>query len=259
MTTTPQGIIDSLDPDLMQRVTSRREALCGVGSRAALLAAASVPLGLGVMAKRAFAQGGLPQSIIDVLNFALTLEYLESEFYVNGLLAANLIPSTYRTSFGQISKHETAHVQLLLSVLGASAVAKPTFDYTAGGAFPTVFSDFNTFLALSQGFEDTGVRAYKGQAGNLISNDAILTTALRIHSVEGRHAAYVRRVRGQKGWITFNQTDVPALAAVYAGEENTVQGGVQTAAFVSAAVASEAFDEPLTKAQVLAIVAPFIA
>ena len=47
----------------------------------------------------------------------------------------------------------------------------------------------------------------------------ILTTALQIHSVEARHASEVRRLRGQKGWITGNQTDVPQLQPVYAGED----------------------------------------
>jgi hypothetical protein len=95
------------------------------------------------------------------------------------------------------------------------------------------------------------VRAYKGQAGALISNDAILTTALRIHSVEARHASAVRRLRGQKGWITGNQTDIPELAPVYAGEE--------AGAGVTSTASAEAFDEPLTIDQVNAIARLFIA
>jgi hypothetical protein len=61
----------------------------------------------------------------------------------------------------------------------------------------------------------------------------------------------VRRLRGQKGWITGNETDVPALAAVYAGEEAANGGAASDAR-------SEAFDEPLSKAAVLAIAGPFI-
>jgi rubrerythrin len=53
-------------------------------------------------------------------------------------------------------------------------------------------------LALAQAFEDTGVRAYKGQAANLMSKPDLLTAALQIHSVEARHASEVRRLRGQK-------------------------------------------------------------
>jgi hypothetical protein len=250
-------ILGSLDAELMDQVVSRRGALTRGGKMAGVAALASMPVMFGVMAKRAFAQSGtLPQAIVDVLNFALTLEYLEDEYYRTGL-SSGVIPAEGQPIFQQISAHEKAHVALLKGVLGASAVAKPTFDFTVGGTLDP-FTNYETFKALSQGFEDAGVRAYKGQAANLIDNDAILSTALEIHSVEARHASAVRRLRGQKGWITGNQTDVPQLQAVYNGEENTVQGGVDTAQFGTSASASEAFDEPLTKDQVLAIAGPFI-
>ena len=148
------------------------------------------------------------------------------------------------------------------SVLGGKAVAKPNFDFTAGGAFGDVFSNYQTFLALSQAFEDTGVRAYKGQAGNLMSNDQILTTALQIHSVEARHAAEVRRIRGEKGWISGDSRgSLPApTQPVYSGEGNTTQGGANLngLAGLSNAAITEAFDEPLSKETVLAIASLFI-
>jgi hypothetical protein len=243
-------IFDGLDAELVDRVVSRRGAVARSGKMAGALAIASMPVAFGLLAKRAFAQGGLPQGIIDVLNFALTLEYLEDEFYRMGLAAGGLIPAGDLPIFQQISKHETAHVALLQSVLGASALVKPAFDFTAGGSFDP-FNVYATFQALSQGFEDTGVRAYKGQATALMADNTVLTTALRIHSVEARHASEVRRLRGQKGWITGNQTDVPALQAIYNGEE--AANGTATSA-----AAAEAFDEPLTKDQVLAIADPFI-
>ena len=137
---------------------------------AGVLALASMPVAFGLMAKRAFAQGGLPQGIIDVLNFALTLEELENEFYVTGLASGGLIPGVDQPIFQQIRKHETAHVALLRSVLGASAVDKPTFDFTAGGTLDP-FNDYPTFQLLSQAFEDTGVRAYKGQAAALMADN----------------------------------------------------------------------------------------
>src|SRR5690606_2739644 len=260
MTDRTTTVLDALDPELLAHTVSRRDALGNLGSSVAKVAIASAPLMLGVMAKSAFAQSGnIPQGISDVLNFALTLEYLEDEFYKAGLAASGLIPGNARTVFQQIGKHETAHVVLLESVLGANAVAKPTFDFTAGGAFPDVFTNYQTFLALAQGFEDTGVRAYKGQAANLISDNGTLTVALQIHSVEARHAAQVRRMRNQKGWVTNATTDVAALAAVYAGDGETMQAGVNTATYVNAAAASEAFDEPLTRDAVLAIAGMFIA
>lgn len=246
-------IFGALDSELTQQIVSRRGTLTRGGKMAGVLAMASMPVALGLMAKRAFAQGtGLPADIINVLNFALTLEYLEDEFYRAGL-ASGVIPPADLPIFQTISAHETAHVALLTGAIssgGGTPVTKPTFDFTAGGILPDPFTDYPTFQALAQGFEDTGVRAYKGQAPALIANDDILTTALQIHSVEARHASAVRRLRGQKGWITGNLTDVPALAPVYAGEE-TGQGVTNDAS-------SEAFDEPLTTDQVLAIASLFI-
>ena len=258
-------ILDGIDSEVGQRLVPRRDAVRT--ALAAGFAMSSVPMLLGMLSRSAFAQGGLPQSIIDVLNFALTLEYLEAEFYTRGVGAAGLIPPSDFAIFDQIRKHEVAHVNLLKSVLGSAAVPKPTFDYTAHGMFPNPFADYPTFQALSQAFEDTGVRAYKGQAPNLMANKIILDTALRIHAVEARHAAEVRRLRGNfsevaphEGWPTFNQTDIPGTQPVYAGEENTVQAGINVVAVttVGAEAVSEAFDEPLSKQQVLAIVAPFI-
>ena len=128
--------------------------------------------------------------------------------------------------------------------------------------FADVFRNYQTFLAVSQAFEDTGVRAYKGQAGNLRSNDMILTTALQIHSVEARHAAMVRRLRGETPWIVGDSrgTLPAATQPVYNGEGNTTQGGVNVAALTgsSSKIASQAFDEPLTKEQVMAIASLFI-
>jgi hypothetical protein len=66
---------------------------------------------------------------------------------------------------------------------------------------------------VSHAFEDTGVRGYKGQAGNLKSSDEILTVALQIHSVKARHAAEVRLIRGQPAWIIDNpRGDLPEVS-----------------------------------------------
>lgn len=208
-------------------------------------------------------------AITDVLNFALTLEYLESAFYNQGV-SSGVIATADLAIFKQIQKHENAHVKFLqdtITALGGSPVSSPTFDFTAGGIF-SPFTVYNDFLALSQAYEDTGVRAYKGQAGNLISNNDVLTAALQIHSVEARHASEVRRLRTKKGldttkgWITGNNrgTLPSATQAIYDGEENVIQGGVNltTITTVGTPALQEAFDEPLTDTQVLAIVKPFI-
>jgi hypothetical protein len=241
--------IEKLDADAADRLAfySRRN-LFRFGQKAV---ASALPAVFAMTAQQAFAQAP-SQAAVDVLNYALTLEYLEDEYYRLALNTANLIPATDRTVMMQISKHEAAHVALLRTALGTAAVAKPTFK------FGNSFADYQTFLGLAQALEDTGVRAYKGQAGALINDKGILTVALQIHSVEARHAAQVRRMRAQRGWITSADT---APAPVYAGENVTTQGGVDLVALTgkSADAVAAAFDEPLTKAAVLAIAGNYIA
>ena len=249
--------IESVDPEVYER-TSNRRSLFGNLASVGVKAAATIPLILGSSLKTAYGKG--KASVGDVLNYALTLEYLEDAFYKQGLMAEGLIPENRRVIFQQISKHESAHVEFLLSVLDSmdvTPVSKPAFDFTANGTYETVFSSYAVFLTLSQAFEDTGVRAYKGRAQELVGQ-AALTAALQIHSVEARHASMVRRLRAEKGWITGTETNgVPP--AVYAGEDVTMQGTVNvTGLGFTTAAATQAFDEPLTRDQVLAIAGPFI-
>jgi hypothetical protein len=209
--------------------------------------------------------------VLDVLQFALLLEFLESDFYTQGLAAKDLIPPTDRTVFTTISTHEAAHVnalQVLIAGKGGTPRTKPAFDYTAKGSVPGfafLSTQYASFTRLAQAFEDTGVRAYKGQLGRLINDKPVLMQAMTIHSVEARHACEVRRLRGKKGWITLqSRDDLPAFTQpVYDGEQNTTQGAVNVATlaegFGDDAGASEAFDEPLTMAQVTAIITPFLA
>ncbi len=257
-------VFDILAPEAAQALESRRMALVTLGKISAGFALASVPaIGL---ANRAYAQtSGDP---ISVLNFALTLEYLEDAYYRMGLDSGIVPTGLPQTYVQQVSKHETAHVALLTSAItgaGGTPVQfdDDDFDFTAGGFDP--FSDYNLFLALAQGFEDTGVRAYKGQAANLSTGggslNSTLTTALQIHSVEARHASQIRRLRGQQGWITQNNHTLgAAFDGIYAGEGNISQGGidVSTITDIGADGITEAFDELLTSDQVLAIAGPFI-
>jgi rubrerythrin len=265
--------IEKVDPEVYERLDSRRDAMknfAGLGKKLALTA---VPFALGSMLNKAYGQTST--SIVDVLNYALTLEYLEAGFYSKGnAVATVLIPNAGdRSSIKTIGDHETEHVAALkatITQLGGTPVPSPTFDYTAKGTFADVFTNYGTFLAVAQTFEDTGVRAYKGQAGNLMSNNDVLTAALNIHSVEARHASQVRQMRKANGlgdvkpWITLNQSGIgsTAVQASYNGEENTSQAGVEIVNIngqdIDKNAASEAFDEPLTKEQVLAIVKPFI-
>lgn len=261
--------------NLMQAKGSRRESLGQFSQLGKNLALASIPFGLSSLANSAYAADitPTPSTPIGALQLALTLEYLEKEYYVMGL-ESGVIPTGGREEkvFMQISNHETDHVTFLINGLGGAGspnfVAKPTFDFTVGGAFDPFNATgigktaaYKQFLALAQAFEDTGVRAYKGQAGNLISAPNLLTAALQIHSVEARHASEVRRLRGLKGWITLNErgAEMPAATqAVYNGEQLTVQAGFNTAALFGANAGSESFDEPLTTLETVTIANLFI-
>lgn len=257
-----QLIDEAYNEEVIKKNFSRRETLTkgfGFGLKAVL---AAIPLGLLDTFENKAMAGPSNTTIVGVLNFALTLEYLESTFYTMGLAASGLIPSADVTVFTQISKHESDHVATLISTitsLQGTPVAKPNFDFTAGGTYSDVFTNYQTFLALSNAFEDTGVRAYKGQAPNLLGAGAVLTAALDIHSVEARHASQVRRMRGLKGWISNAEANgLPA--AIYTGEDNTTQLTINVTTVTTAPAVSvtEAFDEPLDMNDVLAIATPFI-
>ncbi|MBD1396357.1 ferritin-like domain-containing protein [Pontibacter sp. JH31] len=256
--------IEKVDPEVYNKLDSRRNAfkyMSSVGKKAAL---AAIPLALGSVFQKAYGQSN--STILEVLNFALKLEYLERNFYTQGLAANGLIPAgAARTAIQKIQVHEAEHVKLLIATiqsLNGTPISEPTFNF--GKNFADWNTNYQTFLTLAQAFEDTGVRAYKGQAGNLISNDAVLTAALQIHSVEARHAAHIRRMRNNAGWIVGAgaNSNVPAGAQpVYAGEDNVAQGGINDVKTVgagySAEIATGAFDEPLTKEQVAQIVSLF--
>src|SRR5688500_10843592 len=199
--------------------------------------------------------------VVESLRLALLVAYLQSELYTRAIAATGFIASAEATVFTTLNAHETQHISRLTQL-----IAGPTSTLTATGALPGFAfpaGQYDTFRLLAQAFEDLGVRAYKGQVQALVADEPALNVALAIHSVEARHAAELRRLRGKKAWITGSSLDdVPTfLQAVYGGEELTTQGTVNLAAALAATggaeAASQAFDEPLGAAQVTAIVALF--
>jgi hypothetical protein len=118
-------------------------------------------------------------------NYALTLEYLEAEFYKQAIANNAFSSELYRTFALATGEHEAQHVTALKKILGSAAVRKPTFD------FGKAVTDPATFAATAQVLEDTGVAAYAGQGPNLKTR-SIVQAALSIHSVEARHAAWIR-------------------------------------------------------------------
>lgn len=255
--------IEEKDPEIYQRLDTRRSAMKSFANVGKVLAMSAIPIALGSMFKKAY--GRTPQQVIEVLQFALVLENLESAFYNKALAdASGLFPTAAaKGAFETIAKHEAAHVILLkstISALGGTPAPTNTFDFTLDGELPT-FTDYATLLTVAQAFEDTGVRAYKGQAGALQENPTVLTVALQIHSVEARHAAHIRRMRGLKGWITSNTSDAAIIASTYAGEDLAVQAKVNITGIdpmVDVNAATESFDEPLSKQAVLDIAGKFI-
>jgi hypothetical protein len=151
----------------------------------------------------------------EILNFALTLEYLESAFYeVKGRqVGLSGQAKAYAEQFGREESEHVAALTGAIKELGGTPVKKPTF------VFPV--TNEKTFLALASTLENTGVGAYNGAAPAL-KNKQILTVAGSIVQVEARHAAAIN---------------------LLIGDSPTPNG---------------AFDQPLTKEQVLAAAGPLI-
>lgn len=325
-------ILGTIDPEITERLVSRRDAIrrgAFTSSRlAAGLAMGSVPVALAALSRETFAQ--TPADILDVLRFAFILENLENEFYravlgTSAVPAQNaafatvraLIPDSARQALAQIQKHEQQHVDFLKAVIpqfGGTPVTITAndFDFTGGngagnGPFIRATTELDFLLLTTQAFEDTGVRAYKGQAGRLLINgsdaaDIALESALRIHSVEARHASKIRRIRRQRnpgdttlrfsGYVlgggaaaagAGNIANPPAevvaaLNLVYGGAtpesntQHTVFNGTSAVTIDAASLSgldviasgeralavTMAFDEPLTKDEVINIVKNFI-
>lgn len=199
--------ISKVDADVYDRFDTRRQVFKHMGGLGKKVTAATLPALLSTVFTKAYGQSTttLPQIIVDTLNLALSLEYLEFYYYTQGI-SSGLFTGIDLNAITIIRDDEQGHINALKAVLGAAAIADPTaasYDYTAGGNL-TPFASAAMFLGVSQGFVDTGVRAYKGGAANLIGDPtagkAILTAALNIHSVEARHSSHVRTMR--RGYST---------------------------------------------------------
>ncbi len=173
------ALADALGPfaPATRRTVLRTLAAAGlIGSAVALTGAASADA------------AAEPQGDVAILNYALTLEYLQSAFYTEVERIGALTGETARLA-RIVGNHERAHVRMLLGVLGSRAVAKPSFDFHGATDSQTAF------VRTAVAFEDLGVAAYKGQAPR-IASPAYLQAALAIHATEARHAAWIRRIAG---------------------------------------------------------------
>lgn len=121
---------------------------------------------------------------VGVLNYALTLEYLEASFYAQAVSKITFSDTHLASLAKVIAGHEAAHVAYLKAALGAKAVKKPSFD------FGDAVTSETKFAATSQVLENTGVGAYFGQAFN-ITVAADLKAAVSILTIEARHAGAI--------------------------------------------------------------------
>jgi Ferritin-like domain len=174
--------------DELDRDGAIRDALDAVSSRGSFLGKAFVGSAALLGALVAPGRASAAASDTAILNFALTLEYLQASFYtetervgaVGGVLAR--VPR-------QLGAVERAHVTALKDVLGRAAVKRPSFNFRG------TTEDRTKFLRTAVAFEDLAVAAYKGQATR-VESPALLAAAVAIHSVEARHAAWMRYLAG---------------------------------------------------------------
>lgn len=146
----------------------------------------------GTAAVAPFVSGALAQTNstdVDILNFALTLEYLEAAFYGEKGKQVGLsgLAKHYAKEFGDQEAEHVAALAAAVKSLGGTPVAQPTF------VFPV--HDERSFLALASALENTGVGAYNG-AAPMISSKAVLASAGEIVQVEARHAAAINLLLG---------------------------------------------------------------
>jgi Ferritin-like domain len=165
----------------------------------------------GVASAKGRPPGSFGKGDIGILNYALTLEYLERAFY-NEATAGGKITDPQTKAFLRITtRDERAHVAFLKHALGHRAVKEPKFD------FHGIPSDPEKFAATAYVLENTGVHAYLGQAAN-IQTPAYLLAAASIVTIEARHSGAIGSIIGKSiapnGSFDNGYTAAKVLAAV---------------------------------------------
>jgi hypothetical protein len=128
------------------------------------------------------------RSDLAILNFALALEYLQAAFYTEAQRVGSLSGALAEQA-RVVGSHERAHVRALRAALGSAAITAPSFNFHGATDSPS------SFRATAVALEDLSVAAYKEQLPK-IRSDQYLAAAVAIHSVEARHASWIRRLAG---------------------------------------------------------------
>jgi len=166
-------------------------------------------LGGGSLLVSGVAFGGIPSLAfgasasedVQILNFALFLEYLEAAFYTEAEKKGKLVGEA-RHFAKVVGGHERAHRDYLKKALGNKAIKSPRFD------FGDTTSKTDKFIVTAVALEDTGVGAYNGQGANLTK--ATLAVAAQIVSVEARHASWIRDIADLSPLVTSKPAGGPA-------------------------------------------------
>lgn len=244
-------------------------------------------MALATMLQKAYGQTTASTGVIDSLNFALALEYMEFHLYNNALtVTPSLIPNEDKPIITAMRNHEQAHINLLIQTIQSlngtvrSAMPYEAFDYTKVAV--NVNTSYSIFLRTAMLIEDLGVRARKGQLISLTANNTVLAAAVRIHSLEARHSAQIRLMinkmqltnmkslrpwpgqrRSDNGELikdNFNDSALGVMAPIYDkdstatnSEIKTVQAGISLIGIngnteITVAPAAESFDEFLLTA-----------
>ncbi len=277
--------IENQDPEAYHNLSDRRSMLGSFGSKVAL---AALPFAVASMFRKAAAQ--TTDVVVDVLNLALEIEFMQYTYYRQGNNTGSLISSNDLPGFKAIENQKKMHVsflETLIKELGGVSFkpnyyTSPTtvhpyvpaaYDFTMGGTY-TPFADYATFLKLAQILEDTGIHAIQGQITTLQTNNAVLTQMVSLLAVKGRHASFVRLMRRlavnapetPTPWIQNNIPPSIPLQKYYVGEDNTEQMGLNIAALgntyynsglMPQTAATAAFDEGYTKDAIMTLIAPF--
>jgi Ferritin-like domain len=202
---THAAAVEAVDSGHTRSIFLRKGALAGGAALSGGAILGALLPGTALAAGKGTPPSSFGKGDIGILNYALTLEYLEAAFYnaatKNNVAKGDKVLSAFLKT---ATTDENAHVKFLKTALKSAAVKSPKFN------FGKAVSDKATFAATAYVLENTGVHAYLGQAGN-IKNPAYLLAAASIVTIEARHSGAIGSYLGKA--IAPAPFDTPLTAA----------------------------------------------